>query len=443
MSNAERIQPCKDDPRYWQYKSEKVLLLGGSKEDNLFQIPDLEEHLDLLQSCGGNYIRCTMSSRDEGDVWPFEKDPDTGKYDLSKPGQEYWRRFEKLLDLCEERNIILQIELWDRFDFARAPWQENAFNPKNNINYTETESGLKENIETHPGQCENAFFRTLPEMENNTLVLPIQQAYVDHLLCLSLERPNVLYCMNNETSEPHAWGIYWINWIQNRAKEKDALVFVTDMFDDGFKGEDSETYPYIFDHPEIYTFGDISQINSRNFREIHWLKAEYMVREFRRHVRPVNMVKIYGGGHAFHGSGFNKDGVERMIRALMNGVAAARFHRPTSGNGLNERAQNCIRALRLVEEQVKFWDLSPRMDLLVDRLEEVYACASKDGAIMLYFPHGASIDVNLAGYPGARRLQWFSVEQGNADREEKLEGGQKVKITAPSVSDWIAVIRSY
>ena len=60
---ADRIQPYAPNPFYWQYKGAPVLLLGGSVEDNLFQIADIEPHLDLLQSVGGNYVRCTMSSR--------------------------------------------------------------------------------------------------------------------------------------------------------------------------------------------------------------------------------------------------------------------------------------------------------------------------------------------------------------------------------------------
>ena len=34
-----RIGVYKENPRYWQYKGRPVLLLGGSVEDNLFQIP--------------------------------------------------------------------------------------------------------------------------------------------------------------------------------------------------------------------------------------------------------------------------------------------------------------------------------------------------------------------------------------------------------------------
>ena len=66
--NADRIQPYQANPSYWQYRGKPVLLLGGSVEDNLFQIPDIEQHLDLLASVGGNYVRCTMSGRDDRNV---------------------------------------------------------------------------------------------------------------------------------------------------------------------------------------------------------------------------------------------------------------------------------------------------------------------------------------------------------------------------------------
>ena len=98
--DAQRIRPSPENPRYWQYKGRPVLLLGGSKDDNLLQIPELREHLDALQKAGGNYIRNTMSDRsDKGfEVYPFQRRPD-GKYDLdqwnneaylaARPGQSY------------------------------------------------------------------------------------------------------------------------------------------------------------------------------------------------------------------------------------------------------------------------------------------------------------------------------------------------------------------
>ena len=65
------IQVSQEFPQYWEYIGEPLMLLGGSDEDNLFQLSGLQEQLDLLVSVGGNYVRNTMSSRDSGNVWAF------------------------------------------------------------------------------------------------------------------------------------------------------------------------------------------------------------------------------------------------------------------------------------------------------------------------------------------------------------------------------------
>jgi len=116
-----RIRSHESTHAYWQYDGEPVLLLGGSREDNLFQIPDLESHLDDLVAVGGNYVRCTMSSRDEGDVWPYERvEDDTGTdafgrdgpgatYDLDGWNEEYWDRFDRFLDATRERDVLVRL----------------------------------------------------------------------------------------------------------------------------------------------------------------------------------------------------------------------------------------------------------------------------------------------------------------------------------------------
>ena len=53
--NANRIRPYTENPRYWQFKGQPVLLIGGSDDDNLFQWTGLRltEQLNLLKSVGG------------------------------------------------------------------------------------------------------------------------------------------------------------------------------------------------------------------------------------------------------------------------------------------------------------------------------------------------------------------------------------------------------
>lgn len=146
LDNAQRIRPYAANPWYWQYKGKPVLLLGGSKDDNLFQIPDLKEHLDEMARAGANYIRNTTSDRlDLGfEVYPFARRAD-GKYDLEQWNPEYWQRFANLLRWTYERVIIAQIEVWDRFDYSQARWKPHPYNPANNVNYTFEQSGLARN----------------------------------------------------------------------------------------------------------------------------------------------------------------------------------------------------------------------------------------------------------------------------------------------------------
>ena len=136
----DRIQIYKENPRYWQYKGEPILLIGGSVEDNLFQIPNLKTHLERLKSVGGNYVRSTMSWVDEGDVPPFKKVDDL--YDLNQWNDEFWNRFRNFITWTHEMDIIVQIEVWATFNYYREPWAANPFNPKNNSNYTAEETGL-------------------------------------------------------------------------------------------------------------------------------------------------------------------------------------------------------------------------------------------------------------------------------------------------------------
>ena len=87
------IKPSKTHKQYWTLNGENIMLLGGSVEDNLFQYKNILSHLDLLKSVGGNYVRNTMSSRDEGDIWAFAKN-EKGLYNLRNWNEEYWNRFE-------------------------------------------------------------------------------------------------------------------------------------------------------------------------------------------------------------------------------------------------------------------------------------------------------------------------------------------------------------
>jgi hypothetical protein len=442
--SADRIKPYRENPKYWQYKSEPVLLLGGSKTDHIFLAEGLKEHLDEMVGVGANYVRNTMSQREGLDLKPHRRLAD-GKFDLDQWNPVYWRKFADCLKWCEERDIIIQIEVWDRFDYAQDNWLHSPWRPHNNVNYTSAESGLANNYPAPAYRDRQPFFHAIPGMKGyNTkldLVRRYQEEFVTRMLSYSLQYPNVLYCMNNETSTAPQWGRYWMKFIRDRAGEEGIEIFLTDMFDDGWKPQSSAKIRQAFDSPEIYPFIDISQVNSRAFQEDHWRNLLWLIQQRKAYPRPLNHTKIYSDGQTRWGSGTPKDGIERFWRNLIAGSASCRFHRPTGGIGLNDVSKACIRAGRKVEQNVRFWDVEPRMGLLSDReTDEAYLSALPGEKYVLYFTEGGSVGLDLTGHRGRFQLRWISIRTGDWADKTVVSGDKVVTINAPSKAPWVATV---
>jgi len=441
-----RIRVYENNPRYWQYKGKPVLLVGGSKDDNLFQLPEVGQHLRELHAVGGNYVRNTMSDRqDKGfEVYPFKKLAN-GKYDLDQWNDEYWKRFENFLSLTNKLDIFVQIEVWDRFDYSQKNWEPHPYRPVNNINYTTETSGLADRYPDPAWYDVQPFFHSIPGMPRYNKKLDVvrkyQEKFVAKLLSYSLKYGNVLYCMNNETSTPAQWGRHWISFIEAHAKKKNVSVCCTDMFNDFYKAEKSSLCAQAYDDADTYKFLDISQINSRLFNEDHWNKLQWVFKRTAKHPRPLNCVKIYGDGQTKWGSGTPTDGVERLWRDLFAGCAAVRSHRDGAGIGLQPISKATIKAIRKVETLVKFWDVTPHMELLTDReKDEAYLVAKPGNAYVLYFTRGGSVGLNMKEYNGLFILKWINIDTGEWGKEASIRGGKITKLTAPVPLPYVAVI---
>jgi len=452
--NADRIKPYVRIPRYWQYKGQPVLLLGGSKTDHIFLLDDLEPHLDEIAAAGGNYVRCTMSQREGADLKPHKRLA-TGKFDLNQWNDEYWKRFANCLKWCAERDIIMQIEVWDRFDYSTLNWETSPWNPGNNVNYTYEQTGFASEYPQHSSRDLQPFFHSIKGMarysKKRDLIRMHQEAFVAKMLSYSLDYGHVLYCMDNETSTPAEWGKYWIQFIKAKAAEKGVTVCTTDMFDDAFEAEKAAHTPIIFNDAEHYMFADISQVNSRNYDQTHWERLQWLLRQVNTHPRPSNHTKIYGSGYKSFGTGGPEDGVERFWRNILGGSASARFHRPDSGNGLNDFAKGSIKAARILESLIKFWDITPQMGLLSDReSNEAYLAAKPGKSYALYFTDGGSVGLDLSDATGSFDVTWISVSMGVRTRTsaaggyrlmgKTIQGGGVVTISAPYKGGWVVAI---
>jgi hypothetical protein len=432
-----RIRPWRDNPWYWEYKGQPVLLLGASKDDNLFQIPDLESHLDEMVAIGANYIRNTMSDRRERDyeVYPYAQRAD-GPYDLREWNPEYWRRFEQLLALTAARDVVVQIEIWDRFDHSREHYDAHPYNPTNNVNYTHEQSGLATEYPNHPGQNEQPFFFTTPRQRNNTVLLPWQQRFVDHVLERTLTYGHVLYCIDNETSGEEAWGIYWRDYIVERAGKASAEIYVTEMWDAHDLRHDQ--HRRTFDHPERYAFVDVSQ-NNHQKGQAHWDNFQWVRERLAEHPRPINTVKTYGADGGRYGN--DTDGLERWWRHLIGGAASMRFHRPDSGLGLSEKSKASVRSARRLESLVAPWDVDPVTHLLADRQDDgAYLAARPGDRYAIYFPRGGQVGLRLDGHSGRFDVRWIDVETGEWGPRSQVMGGAVRTVSTPGPGMWVAAV---
>jgi len=431
-STEEGIRIYGENPFYWEYDGNPVMLIGGTKNDNLFQVDDLKSHLELLHSVGGNYIRCTMSSRDEGDVKAYVKGDD-GLYDLDKPNPVFWAKLDSTLSYCEKLDIIAQIEIWATYDFywGEGGWVQNVFNPKLNRNYTAETSGLPE-VRDLPAQSgASEFFQSVPELANNTLLLDYQKQFVDKLLSITLNYDNVLYSIDNETTANYKWGKFWAAYIHQEAAKKGKKIYVTEMWDcwDPTGGEvktaivqdtalggwfadyqdphihDSANFLFTFEDTLSYQFIDVANNNAQK-GETHYQTALWVRNAVLNSgkIRPINNVKIYGGDRDNIWAGSHQDGKERFWRDIFAGHASVRFHRPPSGIGLSVEAQQQIKSARMLSEDLDFFKLIPNNALLSEREDNEAFCLAKEdlSEIALYFP--ASGSVTLRGKAGQYTL---------------------------------------
>jgi hypothetical protein len=433
------IQPWSEDPWYWQYKGDPVLLLGASSDDNLFQWPAemLVPHLDSMKSAGANYVRNTMSDRkDRGfELYPFRL-IEGDAYDLSQWNDEYWQRFEFFLDETSKRDIIVQIEVWDRFDYTRENWPLHPYNPVNNVNYSAEESSLDADYPDHPGQNKQPFFFTTPNQRNNEILLKFQQQFVEKMLSYTFNYDHVLYCMDNETSGEEEWGAWWARFIRNKAEEAGKKVYLTEMWD-AWNLKDEE-HKRTFDHPELYAFCDISQ-NNHQRDQAHWDNFQWVKEYISAHPRPVNTVKTYGADGGRHGN--TNNGIDSWWRHLIGGVASARFHRPPSGLGLSELSLNSVRAAREIEKIVPFWELTPNNNLLTDREEnEAYLTARPGEVYVVFFPDAGEVTVDLNDFDSMFTLKWMDVRKGEWQQESTVDGGRGVPLETPGNNEWVAVL---
>jgi len=466
--NSDGIKPYGKNPFYWQYHRRPVLLLGGSDDDNLFQWSGskLTDHLDLIKSVGGNYLRNTMSDRDEGGEWgpapegvenvyAFQKVG--GLYDLNQWNDEYWARLDSFLRETHKRTIFVQMELWDAFDFTDVPkpgeiklplpptWVKHPWNPRNNVNYTAEETGIPEVWTAFPSSEDNPLLLTVPKLNNVSKVLRFQEQFIRKILQVSLRYDHVLYTIQNEVSLPQEWSDYWAEFIHREADRMGRKIQVTDMKDNWDLRH--ARHQHVIDHPELYTFMDVSQ-NSHQSGQTQWDRLQALRSKLSDNPRPMNSTKMYvqSAGEwkrlntpELAAYAINYEAPARLWRNIFGGCASSRFHRPPViyGLGLNSTAQAHIKSMRMLTDAMDIFACEPHNDLLSDReANEAYCIANLGKEYAVYFMDGGEVTLDISALKNPATVRWLDVTKSQWKGAQRVEGLSRLTLRCPSRGHW-------
>jgi hypothetical protein len=458
-SDGDGIRPYSANPYYWQYKGKPILLIGASDKDNLWQWtgPQLTDHLDLMRSVGGNYVRNTMSDRNEGDIFAAKR-LDDGRYDLEQWNDAYWERLRFFLEETHKRDIIVQLTLWDWFDlsgtgvYGRFP--VHPLNPKNNVNW-------------EPGTIKNAGdFYGGSLWHKNQPVLDYQHRYIDKLMSIALRYDHVLFNINNESGLGAEWENYWAIYIKKAAERASKQIHVTSM-----QFAPGTSIRHVMTYPDLYSFAEVSQNNQDALGPVgrkHWenlLCWRKMIALSNKGPMPINNVKVYGQGVGLNtAAGTEKEAVERFWRNIFGGAASTRFHRPAMrsggawgwGIGLSERAQQTLRAVNMFLDEFDVFNAQPYEAIsTVGNSVDCYALADMGKAYAVYFPGGrATVHLDPWVYVKKVSVRWLDIAALSWSGEEIVEpkwdqydgtswwGPQRILTLAPpNHRSYIALIR--
>ncbi len=458
IKNDYSTQPYHKNPWYWQYKGEPIMLIGASDRDNLWQWTGevLTEHLDSMKTAGGNYVRNTMSDRNEGDTFAA-KQLENGLYDLEQWNDEYWDKLRFFLDETHKRDIIVQLTLWDWFDLSGddeyGRFKVHPLNPANNINW-------------EPGTITNAWdYYGGSLLDNNEKALDYQHRYIDKLISITAQYGHVLYNIGNESGLSAEWDNHWGRYIKEAAKKHGRDIYVTTML---FAPENGVRR--VMTYRDVFSFADVSKNNQDALGAVgkrHWenlLLWRKMIALDEHGPMPINNEKVYGQGVGTNtAAGTEKEAVERFWRNIFGGAASTRFHRPAYrgndfywGIGLSERAKQTIRAVNMFMEEFNIFEAAPYEAFsTVGNSVDVYCMADIGTAYAIYFPGGrATVHLDPWIYVDKVSLKWLDIASLTWSEEEIIQpewdnydgthwwGPQRIiTLTPPDHRSYVAVLK--
>ena len=361
----ERVQPFAENPFYLAWGETPVFPLGPTGYHAWTPISrpgslDFHEQLNrlsrVISEIGSphvvGFVRCLPYDPNYTEVLrvlqPWVRMED-GRYDLRRFDPEWEGRLKDYLDLALDLRIIVSLEVWDDWSVSRSvrgewetgptrAWNSHPFNPRNNVNYgndvlPERKTPFVSSLPGSGFECNAPFYNTIPSKSNIKRVLTLQKHYVDHLLDIISDYPNVIINISNESRADLKWSRFWAEYIRQRAPS----MMIGDMPSTNRKDGGGEC-DYLFNPMTLstdphYDYVDIAQaVSAHEFggARRQALEGSRRIAGYRAAMReagterPLVVSKDYTHGP--------EGGAIVLWSRFVGGAASARFHRPAANH---------------------------------------------------------------------------------------------------------------
>lgn len=440
-----------DNEHYFEYDGEPVFLsgVGNWKLISRSNI-DYVAHNQWYLQYGVNYNRITLIVPfyidRSNQLFPWKRSTTPGandggnKYDLNEWDPVFWDRLAGYLQDCEDRGIIVCIQFIDECSVERGTphrWDYNPFNPQNNINNIPDLDTADASYSSSTGWSKS-FYNV-----NNSVLMTLQDKYVQKLLDETSQYGNVIYEMANEyggegsTQFPghFAWPQHWIDFFSDYETANGVQLLLTNM--PFRKNYDQAEYfaasgiDCIDAYRQFPSYNDVQGVN--DFLGAHYNKG-----------KPIFAGKI--GDDVTHGGGDNDLNRKRLWTLFVSGGAGSGLKGGPSGQDYRDWDDDTIsedmlsHLVDFIKMGIQFWNMSPCDNLVTSGT--AYCLANIGQEYVIYLPDGGSVTVDLSDATGTLDVEWYDPKDGTYYAEGTVTGGGSETFTPPFSGDAVLHILS-
>ena len=255
------IQNANTDNPTLLYKHKPMLKTGPISEDRVFMYAigsDFFDHktwFDYMEESGFGFARVypahtwheDQRAKPTKPLHPFEVRRYTKEgdpvVDLLKADKDYWANFSRVLDEAEKRDIVVCIQLYQRWYWGnRANRHRLFFNPSHNVN------GINE-IDSRN------VWKNMSDAHPNGKLWLVHQNFVNEVLNAIGDRKNVMIDLMNEGAIIEGMTKEWINRtlkiIEAWEAKNDRSILVGMDIDHFLMKKDTDSLHWLLSHPGI------------------------------------------------------------------------------------------------------------------------------------------------------------------------------------------------